>query len=149
MNESDFSGKIKEFKEIMMLNGLNTSGCSDTQIIALEYKYGKLPINYKIFLSLLGNEAGDFKKGTDLLFKDLDDINDCTLELMKEKKINPPSDLFSFLLHQGYSCFFFVTRNDNDPEVYCYTEGDKIKKTGYTFSEYILTEIELYIKHHM
>ncbi|MEB8050121.1 SMI1/KNR4 family protein [Escherichia fergusonii] len=121
-------------------------GCTIDQIQQLENKYGELPLFYKIFLSLLGESSGDFKQGTDILFKDIDDINECTIELMQDNNIDVPYSMFSFLLHQGYSALFFIEKDD-DPYVYCYTEGREIEKTKFVFSEYVLAEIDLYKKY--
>lgn len=122
---------------------MTVKGCSTEDILYLEENYGELPKSYKLFLSLLGVESGDFKEGTDLLFKDINDINKYTIELMQENNISIPVGMYSFLLHQGYSALFFI-EIDDDPSVYCYTEGKEIKKTKYVFSEYVLAEIELY-----
>ena len=146
MNESKFVAEIKDLISLIESKNLTVKGCSVEQILYLERKYGELPKYYKLFLSLLGDMSGDFKKGTDILFKEIDDINECTIELMQENGINVPCEIFSFLLHQGYSALFFIERND-DPYVYCYTEGKEIKKTDYVFSEYILAEIDLYKKY--
>lgn len=107
---------------------------------------GIMPTYYKLYLSLLGVKSGDLKEGTDILFSEIDDINECTIELMDENNIKVPDNMFAFLLHQGYSSLFFIERND-DPVVYCYTEGENIKNTNYEFSEYVLAEIELYKKY--
>ena len=60
--------------------------------------------------------------------------------------IDVPYSMFSFLLHQGYSALFFIEKDD-DPYVYCYTEGREIEKTKFVFSEYVLAEIDLYKKY--
>ncbi|CDG99383.1 conserved hypothetical protein [Xenorhabdus bovienii str. puntauvense] len=147
MEEIFFVNKIKKLIDILDSKELVVKGCDEYQILNLEDKYGKLPRYYKIYLSLIGIDSGDFKKGTDILFKNIDDINEWTIELMQENHIKLPDKMFSFSLHQGYSALFFVDRNDDDPYVYCYTEGDEIKKMEYVFSEYILAEIDLYKKY--
>ena len=120
MDESTFITEIKKLISLIESNGLTVKGCTVEQLLYLEKRYGELPKYYKLFLSLIGEASGDFKKGTDILFKDIDDINECTIELMQENGICIPLGLFSFLLHQGYSALFFIERND-DPYVYCYT----------------------------
>ena len=146
MNESTFLSEIKKLIVLIESKKLAVKGCTADQIIYLEKKYGELPEYYRLFLSLFGEMSGDFKEGTDILFKDIDDINECTVELMQENGVEVPCGMFSFLLHQGYSALFFIER-DNDPYVYCYTEGKEIKRTEYIFSEYIMAEIELYKKY--
>ncbi|WRL30871.1 SMI1/KNR4 family protein [Salmonella enterica subsp. enterica serovar Typhi] len=135
--------EIKKLIASITSKNMTVKGCSTEDILYLEENYGELPKSYKLFLSLLGVESGDFKEGTDLLFKDINDINKYTVELMQENNISIPDGMYSFLLHQGYSALFFIERDD-DPSVYCYTEGKEIKKTKYVFSEYVLAEIELY-----
>ncbi|SHI96729.1 hypothetical protein VA7868_04643 [Vibrio aerogenes CECT 7868] len=146
MNKDKFINMINDFISVLEIKDGAVKGCSNNQLSDLENKYGLLPEYYKIYLSLLGISSGDFKKGTDVLYDELDDINECTIELMDENGIKVPEGMFAFLLHQGYSSLFFLERNDN-PRVYCYTEGEEIKKTDYLFSDYIRAEIELYNKY--
>ncbi|HHI4713538.1 TPA: SMI1/KNR4 family protein [Salmonella enterica subsp. enterica serovar Typhi] len=143
MEQRAFLIEIKKLIASITSKNMTVKGCSTEDILHLEENYGELPKSYKLFLSLLGVESGDFKEGTDLLFKDINDINKYTVELMQENNISIPDGMYSFLLHQGYSALFFIERDD-DPSVYCYTEGKEIKKTKYVFSEYVLAEIELY-----
>ncbi|EEN4858769.1 SMI1/KNR4 family protein [Salmonella enterica] len=143
MEQRAFLIEIKKLIASITSKNMTVKGCSTEDILYLEENYGELPKSYKLFLSLLGVESGDFKEGTDLLFKDINDINKYTVELMQENNISIPDGMYSFLLHQGYSVLFFIERDD-DPSVYCYTEGKEIKKTKYVFSEYVLAEIELY-----
>ncbi|WP_099074317.1 hypothetical protein [Proteus alimentorum] len=144
MTSSDFLILLESFKKFMLDKGFSVIGCSDEQIFQLEDKYGKLPYFYKIYLSIFGLEAGDFKKGTDILYSELDDINIYSIELLEENDIRIPLNFFSFLLHQGYSSLFFIDRQCDDPDVYVYTEGDKIRKTKLKFSECLLAEIDYY-----
>lgn len=146
MDKQLFINELNKLIEILKSKNLTIKGCDERQLITLENKYGKLPAYYKLYLSLLGVQSGDFKEGTDILFSEIDDINECTIELMDENNIKVPDNMFAFLLHQGYSSLFFIERND-DPVVYCYTEGGNIKNTNYVFSEYVLAEIELYKKY--
>ncbi|EHF2548806.1 SMI1/KNR4 family protein [Salmonella enterica] len=143
MEQRAFLIEIKKLIASITSKNMTVKGCSTEDILYLEENYGELPKSYKLFLSLLGVESGDFKEGTDLLFKDINDINKYTVELMQENNISIPDGMYSFLLHQGYSALFFIERDD-DPSVYCYTEGKEIKKTKYVLSEYVLAEIELY-----
>ncbi|ELS2610297.1 SMI1/KNR4 family protein [Salmonella enterica] len=143
MEQRAFLIEIKKLIASITSKNMTVKGCSTEDILYLEENYGELPKSYKLFLSLLGVESGDFKEGTDLLFKDINDINKYTVELMQENNISIPVGMYSFLLHQGYSALFFIERDDG-PSVYCYTEGKEIKKTKYVFSEYVLAEIELY-----
>ncbi|CES90551.1 SMI1/KNR4 family protein [Salmonella enterica] len=143
MEQRAFLIEIKKLIASITSKNMTVKGGSTEDILYLEENYGELPKSYKLFLSLLGVESGDFKEGTDLLFKDINDINKYTVELMQENNISIPDGMYSFLLHQGYSALFFIERDD-DPSVYCYTEGKEIKKTKYVFSEYVLAEIELY-----
>lgn len=143
MEQRAFLIEIKKLIASITSKNMTVKGCSTEDILYLEENYGELPKSYKLFLSLLGVESGDFKEGTDLLFKDINDINKYTVELMQENNISIPDGMYSFLLHQGYSALFFI-EGDDDPSVYCYTEGKEIKKTKYVFSEYVLAEIELY-----
>ncbi|WP_205403218.1 SMI1/KNR4 family protein, partial [Salmonella enterica] len=116
---------------------------STLDLLYLFDNYGQLPKSYNFFLSFLGLDSVVFKEGIYLLSTGINDIYKYTVELMQENNISIPDGMYSFLLHQGYSALFFIERDD-DPSVYCYTEGKEIKKTKYVFSEYVLAEIELY-----
>ncbi|MCC8379288.1 SMI1/KNR4 family protein [Xenorhabdus sp. PB30.3] len=144
MKIKSLANELSKFAGEIMSSGRVVQGCDAKQLSELESKYGALPESYKLFLSLMGIDAGDFQIGTSISFDELDDINEGVIELMYENMITPPENMFAFLLHQGYSSLFFVDRTQQDPIVYSYTEGNPIKKTEYTFSEYILEEIKFY-----
>ncbi|OCG14925.1 hypothetical protein A9G24_06040 [Gilliamella sp. App6-5] len=143
MNKPDFNHQLNELIAMLKSKGFVIKGCNDQQLVQLERQYGQLPEYYKIFLSKLGVNAGDFMLGTAVLFHEIADINQGTLVLMAENNISIPNNLYAFLLHQGYSSLFFMDRHD-DPMVYCYTEGDVIKNLNYRFSQCISAEIALY-----
>ena len=143
MDKKDFISKIENLILEINKKGFNVKGCSEHKIDCVENKYGKLPDFYKCFMLLMGEDPGDFKKGTDISIEELDDINECVDELMEDNNVKKPDGIFSFLLHQGYSALFFVDRND-DPIVYRYTEGECIEKVADAFSEYITSEISMY-----
>lgn len=112
MEQRAFLIEIKKLIASITSKNMTVKGCSTEDILYLEENYGELPKSYKLFLSLLGVESGDFKEGTDLLFKDINDINKYTVELMQENNISIPVGMYSFLLHQGYSALFFIERDD-------------------------------------
>ncbi|MDC9596253.1 SMI1/KNR4 family protein [Xenorhabdus anantnagensis] len=144
MNNCLFLKELNNLINDIRASGMSVRGCDDQQLVELEKKYGLLPESYKLFLSLMGIEAGDFIIGTSILFSEIDDINEGVIALMETDDIIPPENMFAFLLHQGYSSLFFVDRFQKDPIVYCYTEGESIKETTCTFSNFILGEIESY-----
>ena len=143
MNKWEFNHQLNQLIAILTSKGFVTKGCNDQHLAQLEHQYGRLPVYYKIFLSKLGINAGDFKLGTAILFHEIDDINQGSLVLLVENNISIPTNFFAFLLHQGYSSLFFMDRHD-DPMVYCYTEGDVIKNLNCKFSQCISAEIALY-----
>ncbi|ECE3935894.1 SMI1/KNR4 family protein, partial [Salmonella enterica] len=112
MEQRAFLIEINKLIASITSKNMTVKGCSTEDILYLEENYGELPKSYKLFLSLLGVESGDFKEGTDLLFKDINDINKYTIELMQENNISIPVGMYSFLLHQGYSALFFIERDD-------------------------------------
>ncbi|WP_340617616.1 SMI1/KNR4 family protein [Xenorhabdus entomophaga] len=144
MSNCMFLKELNDLINDIRVNGMRVQGCDEPQLVELEKKYGSLPECYKLFLSLMGVEAGDFIIGTSILFNEIDDVNKGVMALMESDNIIPPENMFVFLLHQGYSSLFFVDRFQNDPVVYSYTEGELIKETTCTFSDFILGEIESY-----
>ena len=146
MDKHIFINELKKLIDKIKAKGFDVQGCGKSHVAQIENHYGKLPALYKEYLYLMGADAGDFKKGTDISADGIDDINESTIELMQENNIIRPKNMFAFLLHQGYSALFFIDRCDN-PAVYCYTEGECIKKVENSFSEYIFHEIEFYGKY--
>ncbi|EHO3869536.1 SMI1/KNR4 family protein, partial [Salmonella enterica] len=88
MEQRAFLIEINKLIASITSKNMTVKGCSTEDILYLEENYGELPKSYKLFLSLLGVESGDFKEGTDLLFKDINDINKYTIELMQENNIS-------------------------------------------------------------
>jgi hypothetical protein len=89
----------------------------------------KLPNQYREFLLAIGHDAGLLFQGSDILFRNVDNL----LELRKEAEyllaeneetFILPTDAFVFSMHQGYEFNFFVISEGNDPPVYQYVEGD-------------------------
>ncbi|MCO6565702.1 MAG: SMI1/KNR4 family protein [Apibacter sp.] len=147
MNKNEYIHMIDSFISFLEKKGISVLGCNVEQIAQLEKKYGKLPKFYKLYLEKLGCYAGDFKAGTWILYSELDDINEETIELMHQNKIIPPKNMFAFLMHQGYTSLFFTNRDIDDPKVYCYTECEDIDDINKTFSLCLEADINEYLKY--
>ncbi|MDC9616148.1 hypothetical protein PSI19_20290 [Xenorhabdus khoisanae] len=145
MNKNEYIQLLTNFSCTLRKRGFSIIGCDDNQLNVLEKKYGKLPEFYKIYLKFMGVDAGDFKAGTSICYAELDEINEETLALMYQYNIAPPADMFAFLMHQGYTSLLFTDRNNEDPEIYCYTECQEVIDIEKTFSACIEAEINEYL----
>ncbi|MBS5775879.1 SMI1/KNR4 family protein [Kosakonia cowanii] len=145
MERVEFVNELDFFIEKILKKGLSVEGCGKDQMMSLESQYGRLPEFYNIFLEKMGVSAGDFKEGTWFFFSELQDINEETVNLMKENNVTPPYNMFAFLMHQGYTSLFFTDVIDSDPVVYCYAEGEDITDINMTFSQFMKAEISEYL----
>ncbi|WP_411752344.1 SMI1/KNR4 family protein [Serratia sp. (in: enterobacteria)] len=144
MNKELYIEEIDKIVSVITKKGMPVIGCTERQIMALEGEYGPLPCFYKIFLRKMGVSAGNFKEGTWFFFNELQDINEETRNLMKDNNVIPPSNMFAFLMHQGYTSLLFVDVVSFDPAVYCYTEGEDVIDINMTFSQFMKAEINNY-----
>ncbi|KEY58178.1 SMI1/KNR4 family protein [Serratia sp. DD3] len=145
MNKELYVEEIDKISNIITKKGMPVIGCTEKQVMDLEGEYGVLPCFYKVFLKKMGVSAGDFKEGTWFFFNELDDINEETRNLMKDNNVPHPSNMFAFLMHQGYTSLLFLDVINDDPAVYCYTEGDDIIDINMTFSQFMKAEINNYL----
>lgn len=105
-------------------------GFTELEVEQCEKALGsKLPNQYREFLLAIGHNAGLLFQGTDILFRNVDQL----LELRKdaedllaenEETFILPTDAFVFSMHQGYEFNYFVLSEGDDPPVYQYVEGD-------------------------
>lgn len=145
MNAHEFKQMLDNFKEELLNREWKPLGCGSNDLLSLKKQYGEFPKYYELFLLSLGVNGGDFKEGTAIFYEDLkDDLTTETINLMLDNNVIPPKNMFTFLLHQGYSALFFTDRVTPDPVIYCYTEGKSIIQVG-TFSGYLKEEIDDYL----
>lgn len=121
---------ISLLKENKIANDNEIQGFTASEVERCEQALGaKLPNQYREFLLAIGHDAGLLFQGTDILFRNVENL----LELRKdaedllaenEETFTLPADAFVFSMHQGYEFNFFVTSEGNDPPVYQYVEGD-------------------------
>ncbi|BBH22960.1 hypothetical protein Back11_43050 [Paenibacillus baekrokdamisoli] len=114
--------KIANVNEIQGFTEIEVEHCE--KIIGSPFPY-----QYREFLLSIGQNAGMLFQGTDILFRNAENL----LELRKEaenlmdenqESFNLPTGAFVFSMHQGYEFNFFVITEGNDPPVYQYVEGD-------------------------
>ncbi len=148
MTKNQFITLLMDFTHTLKQSGFAVFGCNDEQINLLERKYGYLPEFYKIYLTFIGIDAGDFNTSTIMSYIDLDDINNITLKLMHENNIITTKNIFAFLMHQGNTSLFFNDLNHEDPMVYCYNNTHQIIDTGKSFSQYLESEFNQYKNAH-
>ncbi|WP_338555114.1 SMI1/KNR4 family protein [Paenibacillus sp. KS-LC4] len=121
---------VSLLRECKIANENEIQGFSELEVDQCEQAIGTiLPNQYREFLLAIGHDAGLLFQGTDILFRNIENL----LELRKEAEdlleeneeiFNLPSDAFVFSMHQGYEFNYFVISEGNDPPVYQYVEGD-------------------------
>lgn len=121
-------------------------GCSRGEINEIKAlsKFA-LPKIYVAFLSVMGREAGDFFRGTNIFYPEILRNREVAEELLRDDESTftlSPQD-FVFSHHQGYQFnYFSITKDEEDPAVYHYMEGESPKKVpekiSEHFSEYLL-----------
>lgn len=138
---------VEQLRDNLIENKLafpkNIRGCSEIDIRELEKHFDvKLPLIYKDFLRIMGRQAGEYQRGTDIYYNDLFDLRKQFEEILRENN-NPfllKSSIFVFSGHQGIIFHFFDTEEDFiDPPVYGYLEGEtNIKLVYETYSKYLM-----------
>lgn len=118
-----------QFIQTLKDKGYKLKGLSEPQIKKIENYYGiTLPIDYKIFLTELGEDGDGFMRGSDCFFDRLFELREYAKELLNDdnSEFSLQKEHFVFHVHQGY-IFMFIDLNfkENSP-VYGYYEGDKI-----------------------
>ena len=127
MDKKEIVSLLCEYK---IANNNEIHGFSALEVEQSEQSIGfALPIQYREFLLAIGHDAGLLFRGTDILFRNVEDLLELRNEaedLLEENKetFNLPADAFVFSMHQGYEFNFFVLSEGNDPPVYQYVEGD-------------------------
>jgi hypothetical protein len=102
-----------------------------------------LPADYIRFLSIAGEDAGDFLKGSDFLFVELDNVRS-EADALLEDDSGPqlPDGAFVFCCHHGYQFLFFCLGTNPDPPIYYYLEGDgDFKVVAAGFSEWLVDTV--------
>jgi hypothetical protein len=100
-------------------------GCSAADIEEVETAAGgPVPAMYRRFLLKMGRSAGDFMRGTDVLFPRVLTLRETAEALLRTSPFNlGPSD-FVFSSHQGYQFLFFNRLAGEDPPVLYFLEGE-------------------------
>lgn len=132
---------IEEIENIVRKSGSWAVGLDQSKIDRIEENFNvRLPIVYRVFLSIMGKEAGQYMRGSSVFFNEIYLLRDGAEELLKENNFRPlPKDVFVFWMHQGYQFAFFYLNQGNDPAVYYYCEGTKepdFIKINKTLSEF-------------
>jgi hypothetical protein len=108
--------------------GLEGTPATPEEVEALERQQGKkLPSAYKAFLFILGRDGGADFIGSDCTISHLPELRGKAEDLLRDcgSQHTLPEKAFVYLMHQGYSFFYFVADQvSEDPPVYAYLEGD-------------------------
>jgi hypothetical protein len=120
--------KVAAFVERYEAIGLEGTPASPEEVAGLEQQLGvKFPAAYKAFLLILGRDGGSDFIGSDCTISHLPKLRGWDENLLQRcgSLYTLPELAFVYLMHQGYSFFYFVAdQTSEDPAVYAYLEGD-------------------------
>ncbi|BDS11263.1 SMI1/KNR4 family protein [Aureispira anguillae] len=116
--------------------------CSIDEVLQLEkIIQTKLPLALKEFLLWMGKGPSDILCGSDFFYNCWmnNDFLDWAQELLEENKTSTDviQESFILLFHQGYYFQFIPLNQGDNPPVFEYLEGKKIRKLHASFSTYI------------
>jgi hypothetical protein len=118
-----------------------TAGCSDGELAAFQRdRRLELPEAYLHYLRAVGVNPGEFMRGSDLKFEELDALqSEAPLLLEEENGPSLPENAFVFIAHQGYQFLFFRLDEGADPPIYHYLEGESdFKVVAPSFSDWLV-----------
>lgn len=118
---------MQEIGNIVRKSGSKLVGLEQSKIDRIEENFNvRLPMVYRVFLSIMGKGAGQYMRGSSVFFNEIYLLRDGAEELLKENNFRPlPENVFVFWMHQGYQFAFFYLDQGDDPAVYYYIEGSK------------------------
>ena len=102
----------------------NIDGCSESELADFQRERNlRLPAAYLRFLGVVGVNSGEFLRGSDLRFQQLDRLQSGAQALLDDDG-GPtlPEDAFVFCGHQGYQFLFFHLGEGPDPEIHHYMD---------------------------
>lgn len=139
---------IKDIAAYLKRKGERLSPMNATEIAYLQERFNcQFPAVYQQFLSLMGNGAGNYMKGSSVFANELPSLKDWTAELISENSMQPlPSNAFVFWMHQGYQAAYFLLNGNDDPSVYYFSEGKGMKAfvlKETTLSDFFLTQLAM------
>lgn len=118
-------------------------GASELEVRMLENALGlDVPSACRDYLRLMGRGTGEFLRGTDLLVADLARINDVARKLVADDGLTLEREAFVFAMHQGYQFLYILARDDPDPAVFRFLEGEGIVQVATQFSEWLAAAVE-------
>ncbi len=119
----------KEYQK--MLQTLNWADeakpCTVDEVKALEQQLKlSLPLAYQEFLLWMGHGSGEFMRGEDFQFGQLQSIREAALELMQLNNFSEPlrDDAVIFTMHQGCAFGFMQASEGCTPPVHFYIEQE-------------------------
>ena len=129
---------------------LNCTGASKEEITKAEKRFQQtFPKAYKEFLSICGNDNGDLFCGDVVTLKSLEYVNKEGKEVYQEALGKPcPKDAFFILEHQGYSFYYFVHGNNENPDLFLLVHGDEVYHDRFgKFSDLIEKDLRRTLTH--
>lgn len=134
---------IKDIAAYLKGRGERLSPMNAAHIAYLQERFNcQFPAVYQQFLSLMGNGAGNYMKGSSVFSDEIVSLKTGTIELIKEHALQPlPANAFVFWMHQGYQAAYFLLNGSDDPPVYYFSEGNDLK--AFVLKEQTLTRFFL------
>ena len=102
-------------------------GCSEADLQQVEdVAGGPLPAMYRRFMQRMGRSAGDFMRGTDILFPHVLSLRRSADALLRDcgGAFTLGATDFIFASHQGYQFLFFDRALGDNPPVHYFLEGE-------------------------
>jgi SMI1-KNR4 cell-wall len=130
---------IQDIATYLKGRGERLSPMNAARIAYLQERFScQFPSVYHQFLSLMGNGAGNYMKGSSAFSDELLSLKAGASELINEHALQPlPTDAFVFWMHQGYQAAYFLLNGSDDPPVYFFSETNDLK--AFVLKEQTLT----------
>lgn len=123
-------------------------GYSEDDVSAAEHRLNvSFPTVFRTYLRRLGKAHGELFIGSDVAgLGDFEQFRTRAEDLLRDSKVSGglPPDSVVFLLHQGYTCCYFVAENHFDCPILNYVEGEtQATQSCGGFEEFMLSEVQL------
>lgn len=123
-------------------------GAKEKDIAALEAALAfPIPKAYREFLLWMGKDTAGIYRGSEVFIEDIFSNLEFLRDYAEEQNLEVDFDrnVLCFFVHQGYMmAWFYVNEQDDDPEVYFYSESFETceARFGGAYSEFLLTEMK-------
>jgi hypothetical protein len=146
-SQSEAAHRVDECLDLLVELGLGRVeellGATHEDLALVAHRYPSMPAAYRRYLERAGRGAGHFLQGSNLRLPEIVEYRDALAEMVTSSTTDwslAASDIV-FLSHQGYT-FLFLGRDDDDPPVLSYCEGDaRPKVVSNRFTDWLCAAI--------